>query len=782
VLISDELEGTLKRAYERAKSSRHEFISPEHLLYALTYDSVASEVLVNCGVEVELLREEVDDFLEKSMPSYPEDLALEADTDDTEVGETIEEDPEEVIDTAGAEPPEPQYTLGTQFILQLAASHVQSAGKEQMDGGNVLAAMFRDQESHAVYFLTKRSLTRLDVLRYISHGLPKADDDTDGFDLDEDFGDEEESRARPKDPLGQFCVNLAEKAAAGKIDPLIGRDMEIDRSVHILARRRKNNPVFVGDAGVGKTAIVEGLALRIHEGTVPDCLKETTIFALDMGGLLAGTKYRGDFEERMNAVIRAVMTDSERRVLFIDEIHNVIGAGAASGGAMDASNMLKPVLAAGDVKCIGTTTYKEYRNVFEKDHALSRRFQKIDVDEPGVDESISILKGLQRKYEEFHGVRYTAAAIKAAAELSSRYINDRFLPDKAIDVMDETGAEVKLRKRRATDEEKVLRVTPKDVETMVSRIAKIPTKTVHVDDRKRLATLERDLKLLIYGQDDAVDGVVQSIRLSRAGLGEPDKPIGSFLFAGPTGVGKTELARQLAAVLGIEFIRFDMSEYMEKHTVSRLIGSPPGYVGFDQGGQLTEAVHRNPHAVVLLDELEKAHEDIFNILLQVMDYATLTDNNGRKTDFRQTILIMTTNTGAREAAARAIGFEQKGTYQDRSAKAVETAFTPEFRNRLTSVVQFNSLDIRVVEQVVEKMISELESRLKAQNITLVLDASARHYLAKKGFDDRYGARPIRRLIEKEISHALSEQILFGKLAKGGQITIRCKDDKLTFDY
>jgi ATP-dependent Clp protease ATP-binding subunit ClpA len=760
MLISDELEGTIKRAYDRARASRHEFVSSEHLLFALTYDPEASDVLVSCGVEIDAFRAELDKFLDENIPCYPEDVGTEA-----------------------GEPPEPQPTMGMQFVLQLAATHVQSAGKDQMDGGNVLAAMFKDQESHAVYFLNKSNVTRLDVLRFISHGLSKMDEDAEGFELDEEFGDEEELRARPKDPLGQFCVDLREKAAAGRIDPLIGRDGEIDRTVHILARRRKNNPVLVGDAGVGKTAIIEGLALRIHKGEVPECLADTTIYALDMGGILAGTKYRGDFEERMNAVIRAIMKDRDRRVLFIDEIHNVIGAGAASGGAMDASNMLKPALAAGDIKCIGTTTYKEYRNVFEKDHALARRFQKVDVEEPDVEQSISILKGLQGRYEEFHGVAYTPAAIKAAAELSDRFINDRFLPDKAIDVMDETGAEVKLRKRRPTGGGgKPLRVTPRDVETMVSRVAKIPTKTVHQDDRKRLETLERDLKLLIYGQEEAVDGVVQAIRLSRAGLGEPDKPIGSFLFAGPTGVGKTELARQLAAVLGIEFIRLDMSEYMEKHTVSRLIGSPPGYVGFDQGGQLTEAVHRTPHAVVLLDELEKAHEDVFNILLQVMDYATLTDNNGRKTDFRQAILIMTTNTGARESAARAIGFEQKTNYQDRSSKAVENAFTPEFRNRLTKIVQFQSLGIEVVERVVEKMIAELESRLKTQNITLVLEPAARRYLAEKGFDDRYGARPIRRLIEAEISHALSEEILFGRLAKGGQITIGCKDGKLDFRF
>jgi ATP-dependent Clp protease ATP-binding subunit ClpA len=580
--------------------------------------------------------------------------------------------------------------------------------------------------------------------------------------------------------LARFCVNLNEKAAAGKIDPLVGRAAELDRAVHILARRRKNNPVFVGDAGVGKTAIVEGLALRIQQGNVPECLKDCTIYALDIAGVLAGTRYRGDFEERMTAVIAAVTEDSTHRILFIDEIHNTIGAGAASGGAMDASNMLKPALAGGDIKCIGTTTFKEYRQIFEKDHALARRFQKIEVSEPTVEETVEVLRGLQPRYEEFHGVTYAPGAVKASAELAARYINDRFLPDKAIDVLDEAGAEVKLRVRASSEGKP--KVVQRDVEGVVSRIAKTPTKTVRVDDRKKLETLDRDLKLLIYGQDAAVDQVVRCIQLSRAGLGEPDKPVGSFLFAGPTGVGKTELARSLARVLGCEFIRFDMSEYMEKHSVSRLIGSPPGYVGFDQGGQLTEAVHRNPHSVVLLDEIEKAHEDIFNILLQVMDYATLTDNNGRKTDFRQAVLIMTTNSGAREAMREPIGFEQKRTPGEGAAKAIEKLFSPEFRNRLTATVQFNPLPLEVAEQIVEKMISELETRLRAKNVTVTLDPSARRYLAEKGFDERYGARPLRRVIETEISQPLSQALLFGPLVKGGQVTIAARDGKLVFEY
>jgi len=689
--------------------------------------------------------------------------------------------PEDDGDGEYAAVSDPQYSIGMQTVIHIAASHVQSAGKDQVDGGNVLAALFRDQDSHAVYFLLKRDISRLDVVRYIAHGggsAPVGDRFVNG---DGDIEDFEEAIGSPKDPLAQFCVDLNAKAAAGRIDPLIGRRAEVDRAIHILARRRKNNPIFVGDAGVGKTAIVEGLALRIHQGEVPGCLAATNIYALDMGSLLAGTKYRGDFEERMTAVLDAIMADGGDRILFIDEIHNVIGAGGASGGAMDASNMLKPPLATGDLSCVGTTTYKEYRNVFEKDHALSRRFQKIEVAEPTISESLDILRGLQPSYEKFHAVVYAPAAVRAAVDLSARFINDRFLPDKAIDVLDEVGAEVKLRKRRV-ESDKPPRVTTKDVETMVSRIAKIPPKTVQSDDRKKLETLDRDLKLLIYGQDSAVAEVTQTIRLSRAGLGESEKPIGSFLFAGPTGVGKTELARQLASVLGIEFIRFDMSEYMEKHAVSRLIGSPPGYVGFDQGGQLTEAIHRHPHAVLLLDELEKAHEDIFNILLQVMDYATLTDNNGRKTDFRQVIVIMTTNTGAREGNARAIGFEQVAKFEDRSVKAIEKAFSPEFRNRLSATVQFQSLGTDIAEQIVDKMITELEERLHAKNVTLVLEASARSYLARKGYDEQFGARPLRRLIEAEIARPIADELLFGKLSKGGEVKISAADDKLEFSF
>ena len=809
MLISEELENTLQRAVDRAKASRHEFVAPEHLLFALTTDEVAAEILYHCGADLDGLRSAIDAFLDNNMPAFPENVA-----------------------GPDGEPPDPSYTLGCQLVLQLAASHVQSSGKEQIDGGNVLAALFRDEASHATYFLKKEGILRLDVVRYISHKISRvgarnlpSEGGEGTFDPDDRDGDEVR---QTENPLEEFCTNLNRKAAEGRLDPLIGRKAELERTVHILARRRKNNPIFVGDAGVGKTAIVEGLALRIHQGDVPEYLKDVTIYALDMGGLLAGTRYRGDFEERLKSVIDAVRSDRDRRILFVDEIHSLIGAGAVSGGAMDASNMLKPALASGEIKCIGTTTYKEYRQVFEKDHALSRRFQKIDVPEPSADETIEILKGLQGRYEEFHGVAYAPSAIRACVELAAKHISDRFLPDKAIDVLDEAGAEVKLRNSRsavevAAEEAKTIRksevpaggnasaaqataakghdaisavagkdaepaprkhakVTSRDMENVVSRIAKVPTRSVKVDDRKRLETLGRDLKFLIYGQDAAVDRVVSSIQLARAGLGEPDKPIGSFLFAGPTGVGKTELAKQLAAALDIGFLRFDMSEYMEKHAVSRLIGSPPGYVGFDQGGQLTEAVHRTPHAVLLLDEIEKAHSDIDSILLQIMDYATLTDNNGRKADFRNVILIMTTNTGAREGLANAIGFEQKANYSDKSDKAIEKAFAPEFRNRLTSVVQFRSLGSEIAEQIVEKMVAELENRLKARGVNLTLDPTARSWIAVKGYDAKFGARPMRRLIESEISHKLSHEILFGRLAKGGHVRIKAGEEGLVFEF
>ena len=810
--LNDELQRTLQRAYEEAKRRKHEFITLEHLLYAMTFDKTACDVMLHCGADINELGQEVKNFLEEieSLPAADKDY-------------------------------EPQYTMGFQYVLQIAIAHVQSSGKSEVTSANVLAAIFREKESHAAFFLDKHNVTRLDVVRFVSHGISKVDPtysmagEDSGESAGESADDDGEEGGRPKpggNPLERFCVNLNEKAQAGKIDPMIGRATELERTIHILARRRKNNPIFVGDAGVGKTAIVEGLALRIVAGEVPHALKDRVIFALDMGGLLAGTKYRGEFEERLKAVVD-MLKKNPNSVLFVDEIHTIIGAGAVSGGALDASNMIKPALANGEISCIGTTTYKEYRTIFEKDHALSRRFQKIEVREPTETECIQILEGLKKHYENYHNVSYSPGAIKAAVELSSRHITDRFLPDKAIDILDEAGAEVKLRHnqpalrehaaviaelpgdtesitaglatepRNKSDQTKVAtngesatfdlqsdenteaadtqdrpKVTVKDIEALVSRIARVPTKTVRTDDRKKLQNIEEELKQKIYGQDQAVSQVVRAIQLSRAGLGEPDKPVGSFLFAGPTGVGKTELAKQLAEQLGVEFLRFDMSEYMEKHTISRLIGSPPGYVGFDQGGQLTEAIHRNPHCVLLLDEIEKAHEDLYNILLQVMDYATLTDNNGRKSDFRQVILIMTTNTGAQEAS---IGFGED-IHTNRNLKAVENAFSPEFRNRLTAIVQFNRLGDEHVGRIVDKMVGELEVRLKAKKIKLQLEDSARKYLINTGFDDRFGARPIRRLIETEISHALSSEILFGSLTKGGLVIVREKDGKLEFKY
>ncbi len=745
MIISEELDKTLKRAYDDAKNRRHEFITLEHILMALSEDSYASRILIGCGVDMEELKNSLETFMSKDMPQ---------------------------ID--GEEVPDPQYSLGTQLVLQLATMHVQSAGKEELDSGNVLAAILREKESHAVYFLNQQGVNRYDVVRYISHGTSKID-----------LEDESETSTvsskqvggkKQKDPLSRFCTNLVKKAKDGKIDPLIGRETEIERTVHILARRRKNNPIFVGDAGVGKTAIAEGLALRIVENKVPEALKDLNIYALDMGALTAGTRYRGDFEERLKAIIDAVKGDPNK-VLFIDEIQTVIGAGAVSGGTLDASNMLKPALANGEIRCIGTTILKDYRSVFEKDHALARRFQKIDVYEPSEEETLKILQGLKDYYEKFHKVSYSTSALKAAVELSARYINDRRLPDKAIDIIDEAGAQIKLKNYKS----EIKQVTVKDIESLISKIAKIPSRTVKVDDRQRLMTLSDDLKKVIFGQDDAIEKLVTSIQMSRAGLNEPHKPVGSFMFAGPTGVGKTELAKQLALQLGIEFIRFDMSEYMEKHTVSRLIGSPPGYVGFDQGGQLTEAVNQHPHAVLLLDEIEKAHEDIFNILLQVMDHATLTDSNGRKVDFRQIILILTTNMGSKESSRRTMGFGKR-EFEDKTAEAIERYFSPEFRNRLNAIVQFNSLEMKIVEMVVDKLISQLAERLKSKRVLIELEPEARTYLAVKGYDSRLGARPIQRLIDTEITERLSKEILFAKLSTGGKVRIIKKGNSLDFKF
>jgi len=742
--LSKELEETLKRSFEQAKVRRHEFITLEHILFELTYDPDASDVLIGCGVDLDKLRDSIDMFMNESMPPIESEFL-----------------------------PDPQYSAGSQFVLQLAAMHAESADKPDINGGNILVSMFRVDESHAVYLLNEQGVNRYNVVRYFSHGGQQ-------FETREKPGSiaktDSDSAPEQKDPLSEYCTNLVQKAREGKLDPLIGRESEIDRTIHILARRRKNNPIFVGDAGVGKTAIAEGLALRIAEKKVPEALEETHIYALDMGSLTAGTRYRGDFEERLKAIIDSVKGD-QKKVLFIDEIHTVIGAGAVSGGTLDASNMLKPALANGEIRCIGTTTSKEYRGVFEKDHALARRFQKINVYEPSQDECLKILQGLKKYYEEFHGVRYSTPSLKAAVDLSAKYMNDRKLPDKAIDLIDEAGADVKLRKHDSNTKQ----VTVKDIEALVAKIAKIPTRTVKVDDRNRLMTLSGDLKKVIFGQNEAVDKLVTAIQMSRSGLSEPNKPVGNFMFAGPTGVGKTELAKQLAEAMGIEFIRFDMSEYMEKHTVSRLIGSPPGYVGYDEGGQLTEAVHQNPHAVLLLDEVEKAHEDIYNVLLQVMDHATLTDSNGRKVDFRQIVLILTTNTGSRESNQRSVGFG-KEEYEDKSAQAIERYFSPEFRNRLSATLHFNSLSKEVVEKIVDKMVGQLADRLKAKKVTLELTPKARTYIAEQGYDKQLGARPIQRLIDHEITQNLSQEILFGKLASGGNVKIVVKSKKLDFEY
>ncbi|HVY54623.1 MAG TPA: ATP-dependent Clp protease ATP-binding subunit ClpA [Thermodesulfobacteriota bacterium] len=743
--LSKELENTLKRAYELAKERRHEFITLEHILLELTYDPDAGEVLAGCGVDLDNLRSRLEDFFDENMPPVESEYL-----------------------------PDPQYSAGSQFVLRLAAMHAESADKAQINGGNILVAMFRVDESHAVYLLTEQGVSRYDIVQYLSHGRSRFSKQEKSTSIAKT---DAETQQKPKDPLGEFCTDLVRKAREGKLDPLIGRESEIDRTIHILARRRKNNPIFVGDAGVGKTAIAEGLALRIAKGDVPDALEKTSIYALDMGSLTAGTRYRGDFEERLKAIIDSVKGD-EKKILFIDEIHTVIGAGAVSGGTLDASNMLKPALSSGEIRCIGTTTLKEYRSVFEKDHALARRFQRIDVYEPSQEECVKILLGLKKYYENFHKVKYSAPALKAAVELSAKYMNDRRLPDKAIDLIDEAGAEVKLRYAGGA----VRQVTVKDIEALVSKIAKIPTRTVKVDDRNRLMTLAADLKKVIYGQDEAVDKLVTAIQMSRSGLSEPMKPVGSFMFAGPTGVGKTELAKQLAEALGIEFIRFDMSEYMEKHTVSRLIGSPPGYVGYEEGGQLTEAVHQKPHAVLLLDEIEKAHEDIFNVLLQVMDHATLTDSNGRKVDFRQIVLILTTNTGSRESSQRTVGFE-KAEFEDKSVQAIERYFSPEFRNRLNAVLHFNSLSKEVVEKIVDKMVGQLAERLKAKKVSIELTPEARTYIAEKGYDKLLGARPIQRLIDSEITQKLTQEVLFGNLsAGGGNVRIVVNEGKLGFEF
>ncbi len=753
-MLSRALEQTLHRSLSYASDRHHEYATLEHLLLGLTEDSDAATVLRACGVDLDKLRADLTEFLDKDLSGLTTDR-----------------------------PTEPKPTAGFQRVVQRAAIHVQSSGRDEVSGANVLVALFSERESHAVYFLQLQDMTRLDAVNFISHGIAKAPGRSSARPAErapstesEEPGREEKPRGRSQDALSTYCVNLNKKALAGKIDPLIGRDQEIDRTIQILCRRTKNNPLYVGDPGVGKTAIAEGLAKRIVEGEVPDVLAKSTIFSLDMGSLLAGTRYRGDFEERLKAVVTE-LENQPGGILFIDEIHTVIGAGATSGGAMDASNLLKPALSSGNLRCIGSTTYKEFRNYFEKDRALVRRFQKIDVNEPSIEDTVKILRGLKSNYEKHHKVRYTEEAIRAAVELSAKYINDRKLPDKAIDVIDEVGASRMLlpeAKRRKT-------VTLRDVEEIVAKIARIPPKSVSADDKETLRTLERDLKSMVFGQDHAIDALAAAIKLSRAGLREPEKPIGNYLFSGPTGVGKTEVARQLANTLGIELIRFDMSEYMERHSISRLIGAPPGYVGFDQGGLLTDAIDQHPHCVLLLDEIEKAHQDLFNILLQVMDHGKLTDHNGKLVDFRNVILIMTTNAGAADLAKEAIGFGRV-TRHGEDEEAIKRLFTPEFRNRLDAIIPFATLAPEIVAQVVEKFVMQLEAQLADRNVTIELSSAAKEWLAERGYDRLYGARPLARVIQEYIKKPLAEELLFGRLVKGGSVKVAMKDDRLSFEF
>ena len=745
-MLSKELEFTLNRAFSEAREKRHEFMTVEHLLLALLDNPAAAEVLRACGANLDELKRELLNFLEETTP-----LLAPNDTRET------------------------QPTLGFQRVLQRAVLHVQSSGNKEVTGANVLVAIFSEQESQAVYFLTKQDITRLDVVNFISHGISKVQGEEGDDELSDNAEEEVGGEATGRKPLESFAANLNAVARQGKIDPLIGRRNEVERTVQILCRRRKNNPILVGEAGVGKTAIAEGLAKMIVDGEVPEVLANAVIYALDLGALVAGTKYRGDFEKRLKGVL-AQLKKTPGAVLFIDEIHTIIGAGSASGGVMDASNLIKPMLASGELKCIGSTTYQEYRGIFEKDRALARRFQKIDVVEPTVEETVQILRGLKSRFEEHHHIKYSNKALRVAAELSDRYITDRHLPDKAIDVIDEAGASMQL--QPPSKRKKTVGVT--DIEAIVAKIARIPPKSVSASDKEALRNLDRDLKLVVFGQDEAIDTLAAAIKMSRSGLGNEEKPIGSFLFAGPTGVGKTEVTRQLAKIMGIELIRFDMSEYMERHTVSRLIGAPPGYVGFDQGGLLTDAVIKHPHAVLLLDEIEKAHPDVFNLLLQVMDHGTLTDNNGRRADFRNVALVMTTNAGAEEMSRRSIGF----TNQDHSTdgmEAIRRIFTPEFRNRLDGIIQFKALEAATIGHVVDKFLIELEAQLDEKKVVLEVEEEARAWLAERGYDPKMGARPMARVIQDNIKRPLAEELLFGKLVHGGRVHVSVENDRLALE-
>jgi len=743
-MLNKDLEISLNLAFRQAKESRHEFMTVEHLLLALLDNPSAIEVLGACGADLNKIRKNLLEFIQETTPVIPSD-----------------EDERET-----------QPTLGFQRVLQRAVFHVQSSGKSEVNGSNVLVAIFSEQESQAAYILKKADISRLDIVNYISHGIAKIDSNASGASIDEG---EQVANEEPR-TIENFSVNLNEEALKGNIDPLIGRDSELERTLQVLGRRRKNNPLFVGEAGVGKTAIAEGLANLIVDKKVPEFLSNATIYSLDMGALLAGTKYRGDFEKRFKALLKDLESD-ENAILFIDEIHTIIGAGAASGGMLDASNLIKPLLSAGKLRCLGSTTYQEYQSIFEKDRALARRFQKIDIVEPSVEDTTKILQGLKEKYESHHGIRYTNAALRAAAQLSAKYINERFLPDKAIDVIDEAGAKQQLvapSKRKKT-------INNTDIETIVAKMARIPEKSVSSTEKDSLKMLDRNLKLVVFGQDKAIEELTSVIRLSRAGLGNDEKPVGSFLFAGPTGVGKTEITQQLAKILGVELLRYDMSEYMEKHAVSRLIGAPPGYVGYEQGGLLTDAVIKHPHAVVLLDEIEKAHEDVYNILLQVMDHGTLTDNNGRKADFRNIILVLTTNAGVQETVRQSIGFKQ----QDHSLDAlseINKVFSPEFRNRLDNIVWFNHLDHEVIQQVVDKFIVELQVQLDDKGVSLELTKDAKKWLAEHGYDKSMGARPMSRLIQEQLKKELANELLFGELTNGGVAKVSVKKDKLVISY
>lgn len=747
-MLSKDLELTLNEAFKNAREKRHEFMTVEHLLLALLDNEAAIKVLGACGTDLSELRQELTEFVDSTTPLIP----------------------------ASDEERETQPTLGFQRVLQRAVFHVQSSGKKEVTGANVLVAIFSEQESQAVYVLKKQNVARIDIVNYISHGISKVPGHSDEQPNESEASEEGLEESTQNNPLESYATNLNEAASLGRIDPLIGREKEVERVVQILARRRKNNPLLVGEAGVGKTAIAEGLAKQIVDGNVPEIISDAEVYSLDLGALLAGTKYRGDFEKRFKALL-AELKKRDHAILFIDEIHTIIGAGSASGGVMDASNLLKPLLSSGEVRCIGSTTFSEFRGIFEKDSALARRFQKIDVNEPSVEDTFRILKGLKTQFEQHHDLKYTDKALRAAAELADRYITDRHMPDKAIDVIDEAGASQRLQ----TEGKRKKVIGVQAIEDVVAKIARIPPRNVTTSDKDMLRNIERDLKMVVFGQDDAIESLSTAIKLSRAGLKSPEKPDGAFLFAGPTGVGKTEVTKQLAKVLGIELVRFDMSEYMERHTVSRLIGAPPGYVGYDQGGLLTEAVNKSPHCVLLLDEIEKAHPEVFNLLLQVMDHGTLTDNNGRKADFRHVVLVMTTNAGAEVMGRRSIGFSEQDHSTD-GMEALNKLFTPEFRNRLDGIIQFAPLARDTVCYVVDKFLTELQAQLDEKRVVLHVDEEAKRYLAEKGYDDKMGARPMARLIQDALKKPLAEEILFGSLSEGGEVHITLKDGEIAFSY